>query len=78
MRVGEWIARCQGQGLTLIGRGRMGFVPTRFLLAFRDWPDGWVRPLFRGGEWVVDRSAALDVLADYKWLLFRRDGKLHG
>jgi 2-polyprenyl-3-methyl-5-hydroxy-6-metoxy-1,4-benzoquinol methylase len=72
MTVDEWITRSERHGLTLIGRGRMGFVPTRLLLAFRDWPDEWVGPLFRGGEWVVDRSAALDLFADYKWLLFRR------
>jgi len=78
MGVGEWIARCEAHGLTLVGRGRMGFVPTRFLLAFRDWPDACVRPLFRGGEWLVDRSDALDPLADYKWLLFRRDREAHG
>jgi SAM-dependent methyltransferase len=78
MGVGEWIARSEAHGLTLVGRGGMGFVPTRFLLAFRDWPDAWVRPLFRGGEWLVDRSGVFDPLADYKWLLFRRDGEAHG
>ena len=78
MSVGDWIERCERQGLTLIGRGRMGFVPTRLLLAFRDWPEGCVRPLFRGGEWLLDAAPPLDPLADYKWLLFRRSGKVDG
>jgi SAM-dependent methyltransferase len=32
MSVREWIARSNAHGLTLIDRGRMGFVPTRLLL----------------------------------------------
>src|SRR5436190_46641 len=50
----EWIARSERQGLELVARGRMGFVPARLLLAFRDWPDACVRPLFAGGEWLLD------------------------
>jgi SAM-dependent methyltransferase len=73
MSVREWIARASGHGLTLTDRGRMGFVPTRLLFAFRDWPPSYVEPLFRGGERLLDASPRLDPLADYKWLLFRRD-----
>jgi len=71
MGVRDWIGRCERQGLTLVDRGRMGFVPARFLLAFREWPEGCVRPLFRGGEWLLDKAPSLDPLSDYKWLLFR-------
>jgi SAM-dependent methyltransferase len=78
MSVRDWIDRSERQGLTLVGRGRMGFVPTRLLLAFRDWPEGYVRPLFRGGEWLLDAAPPLDPLADYKWLLFRRDRQSDG
>jgi SAM-dependent methyltransferase len=73
MSVGEWVARCENHGLALIARGRMGFVPLRLLLAFRDLPDAFVRPLFRSGERLVDTAPMLDPLADYKWLLFRRE-----
>jgi 2-polyprenyl-3-methyl-5-hydroxy-6-metoxy-1,4-benzoquinol methylase len=72
MSVSEWIARCETHGLRLIDRGRMGFVPLRLLLAFRDWPDQVVEPLFRGGEQLIDAIPALDPLSDYKWLLFDR------
>jgi 2-polyprenyl-3-methyl-5-hydroxy-6-metoxy-1,4-benzoquinol methylase len=78
MSVRDWIARCESRGLTLVERGRMGFVPARLLLAFRDWPDACVRPLFRGGEWLLDAAPSLDPLSDYKWLLFRRDREVHG
>jgi SAM-dependent methyltransferase len=74
----EWIARSERQGLELVGRGSMGFVPARLLLAFRDWPDACVRPLFGGGEWLLDHAPLLDRLSDYKWLLFRRDAGAHG
>jgi len=74
MSVADWIARCEEHGLELVDRGRMGFVPTRLLLAFRDWPDAYVRPLFKGGEWLLDAAPSLDPLSDYKWLLFRRRG----
>jgi SAM-dependent methyltransferase len=78
MSVRDWIERCERHGLTLVDRGRMGFVPARLLLAFRDWPDAFVDPLFKGGEWLLDRAPVLDPLSDYKWLLFRRDGGNHG
>jgi SAM-dependent methyltransferase len=74
MSAAEWIARSESHGLALVDRGRMGFVPARLLLAFRDWPEPVVRPLFDGGERLLDRTPLLDVLADYKWLLFRKDG----
>jgi hypothetical protein len=72
MSVGEWIDRCQARGLELERRGSMGFVPARLLLAFRDLPDFCVRPLFRGGERLLDEWPGLDRWSDYKWLLFRR------
>ncbi|HKQ68647.1 MAG TPA: class I SAM-dependent methyltransferase [Polyangiaceae bacterium] len=72
MSSAEWIERCEQRGLVLEERGRMGFVPARLLLAFRDWPDACVRPLFRAGERLLDGAPALDPLSDYKWLLFRR------
>lgn len=78
MSAKEWIARSERRGLTLVARGRMGFVPARFLFAFRDWPDACVRPLFDGGEWLLDAMPSLDRLSDYKWLLFRRDRDIDG
>ena len=78
MGVEDWIASCERHGMTLVDRGRMGFVPTRLLLAFRDWPDACVRPLFRGGEWLLDAAPSLDPLSDYKWLLFRRNEEPRG
>ncbi len=73
MSVDEWIERSHAHGLTLLDRGRMGFVPARLLLAFRDWPEACVAPLFRGGERLLDASSLLEPLSDYKWLLFRRE-----
>ncbi len=78
MGVDEWIARCEAHGLRLIGRGRMGFVPLRLMLAFRDWPEPVVGPLFRRGEQLLEALPALDPLADYKWLLFAREQAPHG
>lgn len=72
MSAEEWIARCRAHGLSLINRGRMGFVPARLLLAFRDWPDAYVAPLFRAGERLLDASPITEVLSDYQWLMFRR------
>ncbi len=72
MSVPEWIARCERHGLALLDRGRMGFLPVRFLFAFRDLPETWVRPLFRGGERLLEASPAMDAFSDYKWLLFER------
>jgi 2-polyprenyl-3-methyl-5-hydroxy-6-metoxy-1,4-benzoquinol methylase len=74
MNVAEWIARSRAHGLTLVDRGRMGFVPVRLVFAFRDWPAAYVEPLFRGGERLLDGSPWLEAFADYKWLLFRREG----
>jgi hypothetical protein len=55
----------------------MGFVPARLLLAFRDWPEACVAPLFRGGERLLDAAPVLEPLSDYKWLLFRREPRRH-
>jgi SAM-dependent methyltransferase len=73
MSVAEWIERSRAHGLTLLDRGRMGFVPARLLLAFRDWPEAYVAPIFRGGERLLDAAPMLEPLSDYKWLLFRRE-----
>ena len=51
----------------------MGFVPTRLLFAFRDWPETYVAPLFRSGERLLDAYPFFEPLSDYKWLLFRRE-----
>jgi SAM-dependent methyltransferase len=77
MSVDEWIERSRAHGLTLLDRGRMGFVPARLLLAFRDWPEACVAPLFRGGERLLDAAPVLEPLSDYKWLLFRREPRRH-
>ena len=77
MSVSEWIARSEAHGLRLVDRGRMGFVPLRLLLAFRDWPETVVGPLFRRGEQLIDALPQLDPLSDYKWLLFQRSGGDH-
>ena len=50
----------------------------RSMLAFRDWPELVVGPLFRGGEQLIEALPALDPLADYKWLLFAREQDPHG
>jgi len=76
MSVREWIERSRAHGLTLLDRGRMGFVPTRLLFAFRDWPAAYVAPFFRGGERLLDASSLLEPLSDYTWLLFRREPSL--
>jgi len=47
------------------------------LLAFRDWPESMVEPLFRRGEQLIDALPQLDPLSDYKWLLFHRSGGDH-
>jgi hypothetical protein len=73
MAAPEWIARCERHGLRLIDRRRMGFVPVRLALAFRDFPDALVGPLFRAGERLLDAAASFDRLSDYKVLLFERE-----
>jgi 2-polyprenyl-3-methyl-5-hydroxy-6-metoxy-1,4-benzoquinol methylase len=78
MSATEWIGRCEGHGLVLLDRGRMGFVPVRLALAFRDMPDALVGPLFDAGESLLDGATSLERLSDYKWLLFRRKSGEHG
>jgi len=73
MSVREWIERSRAHGLMLLDRGQMGFVPTRLLFAFRDWPETYVAPLFRSGERLLDAYPFFEALSDYKWLLFRRE-----
>jgi 2-polyprenyl-3-methyl-5-hydroxy-6-metoxy-1,4-benzoquinol methylase len=78
MSAAEWIDRCEKQGLVLLDRRRMGFVPVRLALAFRDFPDALVRPLFDAGERLLDSAESLDRLADYQSLLFRVGSSHHG
>jgi SAM-dependent methyltransferase len=77
MSAREWITRCEQQGLVLLDRGRMGLVPVRLALAFRDLPEAFVGPLFDAGERLLDRAAVLERLSDYKWLLFRAGSAEH-
>jgi 2-polyprenyl-3-methyl-5-hydroxy-6-metoxy-1,4-benzoquinol methylase len=65
----EWTERCRARNLEVLDRGGLLFVPTRFVLAFRDLPEAVVAPLFRAGEHVLALSPRLERLADYKWLL---------
>jgi SAM-dependent methyltransferase len=69
--VSEWIQHAEALGLELVDRGGLLFVPARWALAFRDWPERLVGPVFRLGERVLAVSPYLAPLADYKWLLFR-------
>jgi SAM-dependent methyltransferase len=68
----SFIARAESQGLRLVRRERMGFIPVRFALAFRDFPDAIVRRAFDAGERALDRTTLLTRLADYHCLLFAR------
>jgi SAM-dependent methyltransferase len=68
----EWVERAKSAGLTALSGGRMCFVPTRFLLAFRELPSLLVQPLFRAGESALSVLPARLPLADYTWLLFER------
>lgn len=66
----EWIAAANRAGLVLQGADRMGFVPVRFVCSVRDLPRALVTPVFRAGEWLLDRAPYLAPLSDYKMLLF--------
>lgn len=76
-----WCDRARRQGLALLARRGVMFVPARYLLAFRDLPAAVTDPTFRAGERVLDAARAvgldrsLEPLADYKALLFRRDAR---
>ncbi len=69
--LGEWIRHARTRGLELVAQGGLLFLPARWLLAFRDWPEELVRPVFYLGERLLGSSPRLGWLADYKWLLFR-------
>jgi SAM-dependent methyltransferase len=69
MSATEWTARCRARGLEVLDRGGLLFVPTRFVLAFRELPEAVVAPIFSAGERALALSPWLDRLADYKWLL---------
>jgi len=66
----EWISAANRAGLVLERADRMGFVPVRFFMSVRDLPRVVVNPIFRAGEWLLDRAPYLSPLADYKMLLF--------
>lgn len=70
MSVGQWIARCERRGLSLLHHSGILFAPTRFALAFRDLPRSVVSPTFAFGERVLHWSH-VEALSDYKVLLFR-------
>jgi 2-polyprenyl-3-methyl-5-hydroxy-6-metoxy-1,4-benzoquinol methylase len=78
-RVDDWCERARRQGLALVERRGVMFVPTRYVLAFRDLPPLLTRPVFGAGERLLDTARALGVgprlepLADYKALLFCRE-----
>lgn len=80
----DWCDRAERQGLTLLERRGVMFVPARYLLAFRDLPLGVTVPLFGAGERVLETARAtglgrsLEPLADYKVLLFRRQARASG
>jgi SAM-dependent methyltransferase len=67
----EWLERAASAGLSLVERGAISFIPARYLLAFRDAPEPWVRKLFWGGESLLARHPSLGWLGDYKWHLYR-------
>jgi len=79
--VDDWCERARRQGLQLVARRGVMFVPARYLLAFRDLPPLLTTPLFRAGEQVLDRAhaagfgRALEPLADYKARLFCREAR---
>lgn len=72
----EWIAAANRAGLQLEGADRMGFVPVRFFMSVRDLPRAVVNPVFRAGEWLLDRAPYLAPLSDYKMLLFSANPQL--
>ncbi|MBN2192226.1 MAG: class I SAM-dependent methyltransferase [Polyangiaceae bacterium] len=81
--VDAWCERAERQGLALIERRGVMFVPARYLLAFRDLPQVITTPVFSAGERILDgaraigRGRPLEALADYKALLFCREARPH-
>lgn len=74
----EWIRRAEARGLRLTDRRPAGFVPARFLLAFRELPEGLVRPAFWAGEQALDRLPPHELISDYQCLLFVREAHVNG
>jgi SAM-dependent methyltransferase len=70
----EWVAAANRGGLVLQAADRMGFVPVRMVFSVRDLPRAVVTPIFRAGEWLLDRAPYLAPLSDYKMLLFTSAG----
>jgi len=70
----EWVAAANRAGLRLAAADRMGFVPVRLVCSVRDLPKSLVTPVFRAGEWLLDKAPYLAPLSDYKLLVFTADG----
>ena len=70
----EWIRRMASAGLALEHRGAISFLPTRYLFAFRDAPERWLKPAFWSGERLLAKYPRLGRLGDYKWHLYRATG----
>lgn len=70
----EWVAAANRAGLHLSAADRMGFVPVRLFFSVRDLPPALVTPIFRAGEWLLDKAPYLAPLSDYKLLVFTADG----
>lgn len=70
----EWVAAANRAGLRLQQADRMGFVPVRLVFSVRDLPPALVSPIFRAGEWLLDKAPYLAPLSDYKLLVFTAEG----
>ncbi len=66
-----WVSAARRAGLRLVDRRGMGLLPVRAALSSVEAPPWLVRPLFDAGEGVLDASAWLEPLADYRLLSFR-------
>ncbi|MCC6645121.1 MAG: class I SAM-dependent methyltransferase [Polyangiaceae bacterium] len=66
-----WVSSARRAGLRLVDRRGMGLLPVRAALSSFDAPPWLVRPVFAAGEGVLDASAWLEPLADYRLLSFR-------
>jgi SAM-dependent methyltransferase len=72
--VSDWMRAATSAGLIPAGHRGMGFVPARLLLSSLDLPRWVVEPTFAAGELLLDHVPALERTADYRLLVFRREG----